>query len=164
MATKEYRLIVDSEVHQTVQDRRENVDMTENDVLRKLLNLPRRRRRQRLSPQPRKSRTPIRKKLRVSFSDGTVLHNDNVTQTFVESIEKIGPYRVFELGIPKDRGYLIEKQPRLRSSTDKLGFGWIRLSNGYFANIHCATVDKRRFLERIRDELREDFHIELVEG
>ena len=147
---------VDFQVWRELQTRRETEEMTENDVLRQVLDLPP------LAAAPPPPPPPIHKpnnrvKLRVTFPDGTVIFDEQVARTFVRTIEKIGPARVFQLQIPMAGQPLVSPQPGSRRTQ------WKPLSNGrYHVNTGSSTETKREQLERIRRDLGDDFRVEVV--
>ena len=160
MTRKNHSISVEFEVWRELQARRETEEMTENDVLRKIFNLPQRRN----QSKHRKSRPKVFDKVRVSFSDGTVLCDNTVTTTFVDAINKIGPQRILTLGIKMGSVGLIEKQPHLRGAKDVPNRDWKILSNGHYVNVCSSTPRKYEILKQIKDELGENFRVELLKG
>ena len=151
---------VDFKVWQELQVRRETEATTENDVLRGLLNLSELPEGATLTVasntgQPLGTDNP-RKKLKVTFADGEVIRDNQVARTFVRTIDKIGPDRVFGLHIDMAGNPLVAERPGNRRVQ------WKPLSDGRYVNTGSSTDTKREQLERIRAELRGNFRVELV--
>ena len=145
---------VDFQVWRALQTHRETEAMTENDVLRGLLNLSASS--EESPPPPPPPSSSARRKLRVTFADDEVIHDNQVARAFIRTIEKIGPDRVFGLHIRMAGKDLIEERP----GNNRVQ--WKRLSDGRYVNTGSNTDTKREQLDRIRAELRENFRVELV--
>ena len=98
-----------------------------------------------------------RKRLRVEFSDGTIIEEPTATDTFVDAIRHMGLQCVSELPIKKNGVSLVSiQEPELPSRM-------LRKKEGYFINIHSSTDAKGKYIQRIADALRVDVSISVVD-
>ena len=99
------------------------------------------------------------KRLRVEFSDGTIINDSKSTNTFVDAMRHMGLQRVSELPIKKDGGPLVSaRKPTsatiLKNSKD---------IDGYFINAHSSTNAKAKYLQQIADALQIDISVRVVD-
>ena len=96
------------------------------------------------------------KRLRVEFSDGTVICENKATDTFVQVIHRIGLERVSELplklsGCPL---VLIRKHESARA---------VRELDGYFIATHSSTEGKATCIQQIADILQMDISVSVID-
>ena len=160
--TTNYSIRVDFQVWRELQKRRDTEAMTENDVLRQVLDMPPITvSGENAMPPPPPSPPPIhepngRVKLRVIFPDGMAVFDAQVARTFVRAIEKIGPTRVRGLQIAMAGYPLVSSRPGNRRAQ------WKPLSSGDYVNTGSSTETKREQLERMCRDLGDDFRVEVV--
>ena len=99
------------------------------------------------------------KRLRVEFSDGTIIEESISTNTFVDSIRHMGLQLVSELPIKKD-GVLLVSTQEPDSPREARKF---RKIEGYFINTHSSTNTKARYIQQIADALRIDISVSIVD-
>lgn len=104
-----------------------------------------------------KGRRGPRKHLRVSFHDGTVIHESRAVDTFVKAIQHIGLRRIAKLETIRAHGHPLVSTIRNESSRG------IRELDGYFVETHSSTTDKARFIKRIADALRIDVSVDVLD-
>lgn len=108
-------------------------------------------------PQPKFIQKPTiasPTKLRVLFPDGERIEKDTATDTFVETIQKIGIDKVRELGIRIYGTPLIDS--RLHGNTQQ------RRVNGWYICTHSSTAGKKTFLDKIAQTLRIHIKVEII--
>lgn len=108
-------------------------------------------------------RTKVRFKLKVLFSDGTTILENQVKDTFVKAIEYAGGSVVRGLGIMKNGSPLVvtslsEVPERYRSEVSAN-----RIDGGFYVFAHMSTDAKANVLKDISSRLGECFKVEYVE-
>ena len=111
------------------------------------------------SQTTRRGKRTISKRLRVQFSDGTIIDEPISTNTFVNSIRRMGLQRVSELPIKKDGVPLVSTQEP-ESSREARKFQKIE---EYFINTYSSTNTKVRYIQRIAEALRIDISVSIVD-
>ena len=108
------------------------------------------------------SRNPRSKKLRVTFEDGSVIFDrGNAANTFTSAIEKIGPVRVMQLGLPSNGGQLVDTK---RNPNPRYTEHCHPTSDGrYFVDTYSSTEDKKARLEKIAKLLGINLEIEVFD-
>lgn len=100
------------------------------------------------------------RRLRVKFSDGTIINEAKAIDTFVHSIRHMGLQRVSELPIRKDRRPLVSTQePESPEVASRLR----KTEEGYFINTHSSTKTKADYIQRIAKALRLDISVSIVD-
>ena len=99
------------------------------------------------------------RRLRVEFSDGTIIDEPRPTDTFVDSIRRVGLQRVSELPTNKDGVRLVSTQ----EPTSPREARKFRKIDGYFINTHSGTNVKARYIQRIADALQLDISVSIVD-
>lgn len=94
-----------------------------------------------------------RKKFSVTFPDGTVINNSNVTDTFLEAIKHIGPEKIVPLNIISDRENIVSDK-KVNDRYKNIGKYWI--------NTHSQTKDKKDKLNKISERLNLNLKIEYI--
>ena len=94
-----------------------------------------------------KSTKALPKRLKVEFSDGTVICEDTATNTFVQSIQHIGLQRVSELPIRMNGCPLVStRKPESARAAREL--------EGYFIETHSNTEGKSKCIQQIAGALQ----------
>lgn len=101
--------------------------------------------------------------MKVTFSDGTTIQENQVKDTYVKTIEYIGGDSVRSLGIMKNGSPLVaeslsEVPERYRSEVAAN-----RIDGGFYVFAHMSTDAKANVLKDISDRLGKPFIIEYVE-
>jgi hypothetical protein len=91
--------------------------------------------------------------LQVVFPDGTVIADNKATQTFVQTIEKIGIEKVVQLNLDS-----IVRTDKNFERTAQL----VQIGN-CFVNTHSSTTEKKRQLEIISNLLNLNLKVEVTE-
>lgn len=86
------------------------------------------------------------KRLRVSFSDGTVLEGKAAADVFAQAIEKCNPERVAQLELTTNGFPLVGKIPPAK-------YQYKEIRGGFFVPVNSPTEIKRKFLEKIASRL-----------
>lgn len=94
--------------------------------------------------------------LRVSFPDGTSFEERYAYKTLVKAIEKIGVERVEKLNIMARGENILQDKPNKQYNTHEVG-------NKYFLMTHSSTVEKKKQLSRISDELDLNLDISIIQ-
>lgn len=105
--------------------------------------------------KPNGSKKPLAKdtNLRVTMSDGTVIHHFHATKTYLEVLEKIGLEKVAEV-----RSNIVSKKPFAgKDKGIQQGEFWIRGTTAGF-----GTQEKKDELEKIADLIPVSLHVERV--
>ena len=98
------------------------------------------------------------KRLRVEFSDGTIINEAKSINTFIHAIRHIGLQYVSELPIQKDGVPLVSTQE------PELPRAWkFRKIERYFINAHSSTKAKASYIQQIADALRLDISVSVVD-
>ena len=97
-------------------------------------------------------------KLRITFSDGTVIFEKNATETFIKSLQYIGLQKISELKSITISGYPLVSIYENKYSRQ------VRNLDGYFIETHSSTKQKAHFLDSIGNLLHVDILIDIVEG
>ena len=108
-------------------------------------------------PQPKfipKSAVASPTKLRVLFPDGERIERDFATDTFVETIQKIGIDKVRELGIRVYGKLLIDSHHRENTQQKRV--------NGWYICTHSSTAGKKTFLDKIAQQLGIRLKVEII--
>ena len=93
-------------------------------------------------------------KLRVTFPNGERIERDSATDTFVETIQKIGIDKVRELGIRVYGKLLIDSHHRENTQQKRV--------NGWYICTHSSTAGKKTFLDKIAQTLRTHIKVEII--
>ena len=96
-------------------------------------------------------------KLRVRFSDGTVVQEFYAYQTFVEAIRKIGYRRVMELNIRRCRVALVGNE-----ISDQYSNSQVDIGNGIYVMTHSSTQAKKQDLDRISRKLNLGLEVDII--
>lgn len=99
--------------------------------------------------------------LKVTFPDGTVLHDSVAAVTFVKALSKLGPEKVAEIGETLNYEPLVSKK---RGDFKKHPQAIRALGKGWFASTYCSTSGKAKALRRIAGTLGIQIQVEQVEG
>ncbi len=123
--------------------------------LRAKINTPR---------EPTKHTRIPTKGLRVTFPDGTVICHRTAIETFIDSLQKIGLYRIPQVGIEHGKGFnLVSKVKR----PTEPGRVWQHESDGWYIYSHLSNFSKADDLKRISDYfklgLKIDKEIKMIE-
>ena len=111
------------------------------------------------SQTTRRGKRTISKRLRVGFSDGTIIDEPISTHTYVDVIRHMGLQRVSELPIKKNGVSLVSiQEPESPKEAEKF-----RKVDGYFINTHSSTKSKARYIQRIADALQIDISVSIVD-
>lgn len=94
-----------------------------------------------------------RKKIAVTFSDGTVINGKSVADTFIKTIERIGPEKIRPLEIISD-GVNLVSEIQVNDRYKNVGKYWV--------NSHSSTKDKMDKLKKISDLLNIHIEVEYV--
>lgn len=108
-------------------------------------------------PQPKFIQKPAiapPTKLRVLFPDGERIERDFATDTFVETIQKIGIDKVRELGIRVYGKLLIDSHHHEKIQQKRV--------NGWYICTHSSTAGKKTFLDKIAQTLRIRLKVEII--
>lgn len=108
-------------------------------------------------PQPKFIQKPAiasPTKLRVLFPDGERIERDFATDTFVETIQKIGIDKVRELGIRVYGKLLIDSHHRENTQQKRV--------NGWYICTHSSTAGKKTFLDKIAQQLGIRLKVEII--
>ena len=106
--------------------------------------------------KPRNGRAP-RKKLRVTFPEGTVVFNNRAVDTFVKSIEYMGLDRVSELQSVRQYGH------PLVSTRKNAKAGNVRILDGYFIETRSSTEKKASHIRKIARALRLEISVDVTD-
>ncbi len=98
------------------------------------------------------------KKLRVTFSDGTVFFEARATDTFIKVLQYIGLQRLSELEEITISGY-----PLISTQKNELG-RQVHQVEGYFVEAHSSTEHKATLIRKIAIKLNIDLLIEVLDG
>lgn len=110
-----------------------------------------------ISPASNKSKsqkTSIRKKIKATFPDGTVITGNKVAHTFAEIIQKIGGEKVSSLGIVRSGIPLVATFYDDTKSQYQIG--------DYYVMTHSSTKAKMRDLKEIMTKLDLNIQLELI--
>lgn len=108
--------------------------------------------------------TKVRFKLKVTFTDGTIICHSNVKNTFEDAILHVGVDNVYQLGL------LVKGCKLLSKKTDLIPEKWVKhmksnpLPNGMFLFTNTDTDSKFKQLCEISDKLGNPYKVEYVEG
>ena len=100
---------------------------------------------------PRGEKAPP-KRLRVEFSDGTIIEENKATDTLVNTIQHIGLQRVSELPIKMNGCPLVSTRKHESARA-------IRELDGYFIETHSNTEGKAKCIQQIAAALRIDISV-----
>lgn len=95
--------------------------------------------------------------LRVTFSDGKVIHEKKALETLIATLEAFGLDSVEALNISCDHANLVSRELINNGST----FEWHKAGDWY-VNTHSSTAQKARLLERIADKLNTKVKVEII--
>ena len=82
----------------------------------------------------------------VAFPDGTIIQHENVADTLVATIEKIGPEKIVDLPVKK-------KGEQVVSRTKHIKYESRQTQNGFFVLTHSDTKTKIRYLKKLSELL-----------
>ncbi len=99
----------------------------------------------------------IKEKIKVTFPDGEEIYDNEVKNTFVETIRMIGAEKVHSLKMCFPRGHHLvsQQKDKMRSSGD--------VGDGLHVNTNSATKIKFEQLQEINNRLNSGLKIELVQ-
>lgn len=100
----------------------------------------------------RHQKNKIREKISVTFPDKTVVKNKKVVDTFVETIKKIGPEKVFPLNLYRAGVAIVSESKDDFYNQHKIGKYWIM--------VHTSTKEKIAVLNEINEKLNLKLTIE----
>lgn len=100
----------------------------------------------------RHQKNKIREKISVTFPDKTVIKNQKVVDTFVETIKKIGPEKVLPLNIYRAGVPIVSETKDDFYNQHKIGKYWIM--------VHTSTKEKIAVLKEINEKLNLELRIE----
>lgn len=101
-------------------------------------------------------------KIRVSFPDGTILENDIVRDTYVETILKLGVQRVFQLKLPgviKRNILLIDNHP---TKEEPYCRDQREIAPGYYLLSYNNTLKKAQLLAEMSEKLNAHLKVEIL--
>lgn len=101
----------------------------------------------------RHQKNKIREKISVTFPDGTTIKNKKVADTFVKTIEKIGPEKVLSLNIYRAGIPIVSESKDNFYNQHKSGKYWIM--------VHTSTKEKISILNEINERLKLGLKIEI---
>lgn len=90
--------------------------------------------------------------LQVVFPDGTEIKENKATQTFIQTIEKIGVEKVEQL---KDNLVRADKNFDRTAQIVQIG--------NFYINTHSSTIEKKRYLDNISQRLNLNLKVEITE-
>lgn len=95
-----------------------------------------------------------KKHLKVVFPDNTVFYSDNSIETLVETINKIGPEKVANLGIMMS-GFEFVSKHKITVDEDTSNYGYSQkiLDNGYYVITKSTNAVKQKQLLEISNKL-----------
>lgn len=95
-----------------------------------------------------------KKHLKVVFPDNTVFYSDNSIETLVETINKIGPEKVANLGIMMS-GFEFVSKHKINVDEDTSNYGYSQkiLENGYYVITKSTNAVKQKQLLEISNKL-----------
>lgn len=95
-----------------------------------------------------------KKHLKVVFPDNTVFYSDNSIETLVETINKIGPEKVANLGIMMS-GFEFVSKHKITVDEDTSNYGYSQkiLENGYYVITKSTNAVKQKQLLEISNKL-----------
>lgn len=82
--------------------------------------------------------------LKITFPDGTVFFNNQASQTFLQTIDKIGAERVQKLGLVQGGIPLVDSVKRVGDSISVHA-----TQSGFWVNVHSSTMHKIKMLNTI---------------
>jgi hypothetical protein len=91
--------------------------------------------------------------LRVVFPDGTIIEEQKAALTFVKTIEKIGTKNVEQLKI----------ESIIRSDNQFDVIAQITQIGNFYINTHSSTIEKKRYLDLISQQLNLNLKVEISE-
>ena len=100
--------------------------------------------------------------IKVTFSDGFSICYNNVVQTFIEVIERIGAEKVMSINEEAFRGTLVIENADVAAEMQYKGLKVKQLSNGSYINVNTNTMAKMRQLQIINDTLHLGLKIEKI--
>ncbi len=100
--------------------------------------------------------------IKVTFSDGFSICYNNVVQTFMEVIERIGAEKVMSINEEAFRGTLVIENADVAAEMQYRGLKVKQLSNGSYINVNTNTMAKMRQLQIINDTLHLGLKIEKI--
>lgn len=100
--------------------------------------------------------------LKIVFPDGSVLEDNNSTNTVVNFINKVGPERVFDLQLKVSKYPFISKEIL---EDDGKGYAQSQreLTGGYYVTTKLSTESKMRIIQNISTLLKTDAQVSIVE-
>ena len=155
---KEYELPVSPILEYAINEQIEKFSSNdENPIVTPAIEVLKRKDELSVKPIKRSKKRPS--VLRIVRSDGTIIEYEKAVKTFCQVIREIGIEKIFLLKIPMDGMYLINKGRNPKYPADQHDVG-----NGYFVNVHSATVTKKRQLERIFKAFNLNWQVEIIES
>lgn len=106
--------------------------------------------------------TKVRFKLQTKFKDGTIISNENVKQTYMETIAYVGPEKVRALNIVKNGCKLVSIDPSEVSDRWKEEVARDILPNGMHLFCHMSTDAKAKLLQDISNRLGNPFTVDYI--
>lgn len=134
-------------------------DVRKSDIAKPAKAYAKEQREQPNTPKRKIQERSARRRLKVTFPDGTVINEKNATLTMIATIERLGIERVAELKMECCHVPLVSKEvvPKYKDWTKPMKDGWYLLSQS-------DTDQKHLQLLSIKNQLGEEFKVETVEG
>lgn len=107
-----------------------------------------------LTTSTKKDYTSAIKRLRVCFSDGTIIEDKHAADVFAKAIEKIGPKRIIPLGLTSSGFPLVDKVKPTK-------YSFKTIDGGYFVPVNSSTPTKKRYLDIISSKLGLKLSVEI---
>lgn len=95
----------------------------------------------------------IKKNIKVTFTDGTVIYNKQASDTLAQTIQKIGGENVKKLNLSQNG------IPLVGMSKDET-YRQYKINGGYYVIVHSSTKDKLKHLNIINERLNLNLKIE----
>lgn len=136
------------------------VNSSNGHALSEQTDVAEKERKAKLSSTERIIERKARKRLKVTFADGTIINEKSATQTMIATIERLGIQRVVELKMECCHVPLISKEivPKYKEWTKPMSGGWYLLSQSDTTQKHL------QLLLSIRNKLGENFKVETVDA
>lgn len=102
-----------------------------------------------------------RNHLKVTFTDGTIIENNNSTKTFIETINKIGASKVADLELMVS-GYKMLSKERITNDGKGYGDSQRLVDDGYWLFTKINTSQKKSRIQDISNLLNLDLKVDIV--
>ena len=90
----------------------------------------------------------------VRFEDGTIIHSSKASDSFAQTIDKIGSKSVADLALICCGEQLVSKQRSTKYPSES-----VLISDGYYVLTHSSTAAKIKYLQTIGKSLKQNFSI-----